>query len=549
MSSKFTNSHPTIEVKVNSPTANVGITDAEYNISLNPDVEADIFATKAELSAVENKIPAEYVKSAEVADNKLTLTKQDNTVVEFEGGGGSYTLPVASPFTLGGVKPDGTTITIDSNGVITANIPTKTSDLTNDSDFITTEYHDITKQHVLVPGDNITITSDYVISATQPAKYIESASATGNTLTLYYNDNTHTIFTPTGGSGGGSGGGSYTLPVASTYALGGVMVGGMGFREPSGGGRYVFAENNGRLYVAPPDTGNARPGVVYPGLGFRLSGSVMLLDTPTKGANGKYSIGGVKPDETTTTVDKDGTIHSHYTLPVASTTTIGGVKPDGTTITIDSNGVISSQTAGAIQKTLPQGTLGDYLKNPVNKAWIIDWANNPDKYIVDVKGCKVIITEKFGSTFYYYYYQSGGVSSYYYINFTDNNFTEISSNQPSYSTSSTQYLNEKNWKNYITLSGGGGDWQNTNDISNSNLYNAKEVVIFWTDNQSNYHQTYLNVGCDYYGNNGSTWGNTNWLNTNIWLDKLDEYNGAYISYNGSYVNAYNCAISAICYKT
>ena len=92
MSSKFTNSQPTIEVKVNSPTANVGITDAEYNISLNPDVEADIFATKTELSAVENKIPAEYVKSAAVADNKLTLTKQDNTVVEFEGGGSE--LPV-----------------------------------------------------------------------------------------------------------------------------------------------------------------------------------------------------------------------------------------------------------------------------------------------------------------------------------------------------------------------------------------------------------------------------------------------------------------------
>ena len=196
MSSKSTNSQPTIELKVNSPTANVGITDAEYNIWLNPDSEADIFATKSELSAVENKIPAEYVKSAAVADNKLTLTKQDNTVVEFEGGGGSYTLPVASTTTLGGVKPDettttvdedgtihahdttpvattttvgsvkpdGTTITIDNTGIITANIPTKISDLTNDSDFITTEYHDITKQDKLVAGDNITI-EDNVISA------------------------------------------------------------------------------------------------------------------------------------------------------------------------------------------------------------------------------------------------------------------------------------------------------------------------------------------------------------------------------------------------
>ena len=78
---------------------------AEYNIWLNPDGEADSLATKAELSAVENKIPAEYVKSAAVADNKLTLTKQDNTVVEFEGGGGggsSYT------FTNGLTETNGT---------------------------------------------------------------------------------------------------------------------------------------------------------------------------------------------------------------------------------------------------------------------------------------------------------------------------------------------------------------------------------------------------------------------------------------------------------
>ena len=79
---------------------------AEYNIWLNPDGDSvDALATKAELSAVENKIPTEYVKSAAVADNKLTLTKQDNTVVEFEGGGGggsSYT------FTNGLTETNGT---------------------------------------------------------------------------------------------------------------------------------------------------------------------------------------------------------------------------------------------------------------------------------------------------------------------------------------------------------------------------------------------------------------------------------------------------------
>lgn len=56
------------------------------------------------------------------------------------------------------------------------------------------------------------------------------------------------------------------------------------------------------------------------------------------------SLGIVKVDGTTITIDSDGTIHgaSTYTLPTASTSTLGGVKIDGTTITIDANGVISS---------------------------------------------------------------------------------------------------------------------------------------------------------------------------------------------------------------
>lgn len=40
------------------------------------------------------------------------------------GGGGSYVLPTASTTVLGGVKVDGTSITIDGSGIITANYPT-----------------------------------------------------------------------------------------------------------------------------------------------------------------------------------------------------------------------------------------------------------------------------------------------------------------------------------------------------------------------------------------------------------------------------------------
>ena len=265
MSSKFTDSQPTIELKVNSPTANVGITDAEYNIRLNPDVEADIFATKTELSAVENKIPAEYVKSAAVADNKLTLTKQDNTVVEFEGGG-SYTLPVASTTTLGGVKVDDDVIRINENGTL---------------------YMDKTK-------------------------------------------------------------------ISASNGL------------PSGGW--------------------------YP--------QILM-----KNSNNNY---------------------------------------DST------------------------------------------WSNISD--VLAMAG--------------------------------------------------------------ISIGGSGSDWQVTTSTSESNLYNAKEVVIFWQDSNYNKHQTYLNVGCDYYGNSGTSWGNSNWINTEIRLDSVDSsYNGSSITYDGSNINTINCTINAICYKT
>ena len=505
MSFELTNSQPTIEVKVNSPTANVGITGG-----------ADIFATKTELSAVENKIPAEYVKSAAVADNKLTLTKQDNTVVEFEGGGGSYTLPVASPFTLGGVKV---------------------------------------------------------------------------------------------------GGGNFTIPPNK--------------------GRYVFAEEDGKLYVAPPDMSDKRPGVVVPGKGLKLSGSTITLDIPTKDVYGSYSIGGVKPDKTTTTVEKDGTIHAHTTIPIATTATIGGVKPDGTTITIDSNGVI---TANIPTKTsdltndsnfitteyhdhTKQNVLvpGDNITITSNN---VISATQPAKYI---KGASAT-----GNTLELYYNDntlttftptggssggSGGVSGYAFSSnqsLTDNDKTHIkevynnknihmtidnltvirimsigpkkgfvvvntngaTSNRVlvytvdmdssgnitsnafalfmSYylvgnsSALSGDIITSENWSQYI--SAGGGDWQYTSSSADSNLYNAKEMVLYWQDNGSAKHQSYLNFTANFNFETGQTLG-TGWTNQEICLDADDTRGHPSITYNGSSITASNCVIFYILYKT
>ena len=135
------------------------------------------------------------------------VIKPDGTTITMTSDGtiSASAPPTATTSTLGLVKPDGTSITI-ADGVISSTQPTKTSELTNDSGFITNEYHDPNKQNKLVAGDNITIADDGTISASHPAQYIKSANATENTLNLYFNNDTSVVFTPTGGSGGGSGG-------------------------------------------------------------------------------------------------------------------------------------------------------------------------------------------------------------------------------------------------------------------------------------------------------------------------------------------------------
>ena len=66
------------------------------------------------------------------------------------------------------------------------------------------------------------------------------------------------------------------------------------------------------------------------------------------------TLGGVKVDGNTITIDENGVISgsSNYELPTATTSVLGGVKPDGTTITVDENGVIS----GASTYELPKAT-------------------------------------------------------------------------------------------------------------------------------------------------------------------------------------------------
>ena len=101
----------------------------------------------------------------DVENNEITTTYAKKTEIPTP-----YTLPTASTSTLGGVKVDGSTITI-ADGVISAKSGS---------------------------------------GGAEPDAYIKDASVSGNTLTLTKKDDTNVVFTPSGGSVGGVSGYAFT---------------------------------------------------------------------------------------------------------------------------------------------------------------------------------------------------------------------------------------------------------------------------------------------------------------------------------------------------
>ena len=450
--------------------------DGDYNVWVKPDDEAIEIATKADLDGKQDKL---------TAGTNITI---ENNVISAAGGG-------SDEVWIGSEEPTGDqTVWIDPTGSETAGLVTQ-AELAN-------------KQDKLTAGTNITIDSNNVISAT-------------------------------------GGGGSYTLPVANSYTLGGVKIENNGDNAKLG--TYVLMDEENKLYVPILD-GVSHPGVVsIDENNFSLIrdsyGRKCILHLNKPEMINKY-LGGVCPDGTTITMTDKGIISS--VVPTATTSTLGGVKPDGNTITIAADGTISSAAGGLIGKSMK-----GYNQPASEWGWIADWAQHPEKYYVVIRGtdsagknCPVIYTAVYNKYFYYYWFE-GNTLHERYITFTDNTLSQVES-VSQYADGGTVWLTQQNWQDYITT-GGGSDWQVTTSTSDGNLYNAKEVVIFWQDSNYNRHQSYLNVGCDYWGNSGQTWGSSNWMNTQIILDGSTQ---AGITYDGSNVNTTNMSsIEAICYKT
>ena len=122
--------------------------------------------------------PDEYLKSASISGNELTLVKKDNTTITFiptTGGGGS------------------------AERIDWANVYNK-PDTFPPSAHTHSQY--LTEQSLkTVNGESLVGTGDITISG-EPTEYLKGAAVSGNTLTLTKKDNSTVVFTPTTGGGG-----------------------------------------------------------------------------------------------------------------------------------------------------------------------------------------------------------------------------------------------------------------------------------------------------------------------------------------------------------
>ena len=247
-------------------------------------------------------------------------------------------LPLATDDSAGAIRPDGTTVTVDDNGVLHASgeytLPPAT--LTN-------------LGGVMPDGITITVDSDGTIhgstSYTLPIATTEALGGVrpdGRTITIDANG----VITASGGGGDGS----YILPVASASQLGGVKV----------DNTTVTADPDGTLhcsfsYTLPVASEDRLGGVKPDGTTITVDpdGTMHGTSVYELPAATAESLGGVKPDGETITVDEDGTIHgnSAYELPSATSEELGGVKVDGVSIVIDDTGVIHSPLMGILPAT------------------------------------------------------------------------------------------------------------------------------------------------------------------------------------------------------
>ena len=202
-----------------------------------------------------------------------------------------------------------------------ADIPTKISELENDSNFLT-EHQDL---------------SSYAKTEDIPTELPANGgnADTVNNHTVNTDVPSDAVFTDT----------VYTLPIATTEILGGVM--------PDG--TTITVDENGVISGSKASAGSSTKPVYF---------------SEGKPVACSYTLGKSVPSNAVFT-------DTVYTLPKATTSVLGGVKVDGSTITVDGNGVIKAVGSGGTNYLIQYGVASSSFSGTVSITFPKTFATTP----------------------------------------------------------------------------------------------------------------------------------------------------------------------------
>lgn len=317
----------------------------------------------------------------------------------------------------------------------------------------------------------------------------------------------------------------YTLPTASTSTLGGVKVDGNTITIADG----VISAKGGSgsteldAYIKDASVnGNT--------LTLTKKDDTQVVFTPSGGSGGGNELQRIFP----TNIDRGNIVPQNSAY-------IGKIVYDQGTD--NQYLVLKDQKFAEVKATKnisPTSLLNSQSEFNKNKDWVLQWVKN-NSYNVCVDGSPVFLKNSYGNMVYYYWMSDKNTITQGYIQFKDTTLNELANynDQQSYPSISTTLITEANWQNYITA-GGGSDWQTTTYIGESNLYNAKEMIIYWEYN-TEYRMNYYNFT---YNSNLASYANQTF---NVKYDYSNGNSSWY--YDGNQINTNNMNIQVIYYKT
>lgn len=390
-------------------------------------------------------------------------------------------------------------------GIVIPTVPTKVSAFENDKGYV---IHKELMSYISM--DNIEPTSSGNIYRIYEKDIAATYDVEDNEITTTYAKKTE-IPAP------------YTLPTASTSTLGGVKVDGSTITIADG----VISAKGGSG-GAEPDAYIKDASVSGNTLTLTKKDNTNVVFTPSGGSSGG-SDGLQRIFNSEPHIDSVISKNSAYIGKI-----VYNYNNDNQYLVLKDQKIAKVKATKDIN---PTGLLSSQSEFNKNKDWVLQWIKN-NSYNVTVAGNPVFQKQISGSQVYYYWMDTElGCVKTGYIKFTDYTLTELESydNQQKYNQSEIYFLTSSNWQNYIS----DDSWQNTDDQYNSNLYNAKELVISAVDLQARFQMGYFNFSNSQLGDyNGNTYYLGDYNNPISW-----QYNGSSLEFSN-----YN-SIKHIFYKT